>query len=129
MADFPSCPITAVALLIALVALPRGFPHIGEARVERLTISAQLKSVAMKLDIVGAIIVLLATVTLAAGFQEADSKFPWKSGFVISFLVISGLFWIALVLWERKVTLAEGPRQPVLPWRFLTSKAMSGILM
>ena len=34
-----------------------------------------------------------------------------------------------LVLWERRVTLASGIREPVLPWRFMKERAMLGILL
>lgn len=127
----PSVPVAAVALLIALIAIPRGFPYQveTEARSEQRIVRTHLKSITKRLDMVGTILVLLATVTLAAGFQEADSRFPWRSGYVISLLIISGILWVSLVLWERKVTLIESPREPVLPWRFLTSRAMTGILL
>ncbi|KAF5867863.1 putative mfs multidrug transporter protein [Botrytis fragariae] len=153
-------PVAAVALLVALFAIPRNFPYHTEAE---LSISKRIftanpdnspsavhtsskkgylranflpKGIMLagnktpkKLDVIGTILVLLATVTLAAGFQEADSRFPWKSAYVISLLIISGVLWILLVLWERRVTLLDGPQEPVLPWRFLTSKAMTGILL
>ncbi|KAI9643296.1 hypothetical protein NHQ30_007913 [Ciborinia camelliae] len=153
-------PIAALALLVALFAIPTRFPYHTEAELgikqrifgtnpnnTPLTVHVNSKKdylranflpngmflagegTAKKLDIIGTILVLLATITLAAGFQEADSRFPWKSAYVICLLLISGVLWILLVLWERKVTLLDGPQEPVLPWRFLTSKAMTGILL
>lgn len=72
---------------------------------------------------------LLATLSLTAGFEEADSRFPWNSAYVISLLVISVVLSIVLLAWERRVTLASSVREPVLPWRLLTSRAMIGVLM
>ncbi|PQE23109.1 major facilitator superfamily transporter protein [Rutstroemia sp. NJR-2017a WRK4] len=153
-------PVAAVALVVALLAIPAEFPYHTEDKLlfKRLASSADPgdtyltahgspikdylhtlflpkgrfllgKETFKKLDIVGTILVLLATVTLAAAFQEAGSRFSWKSAYVICLLTISGVLWIFLVLWERKITLANGPQEPVLPWRFLTSKAMTGILL
>lgn len=77
----------------------------------------------------GTILILFALLALTSGFEEADKKFPWKSGYVISLLTISGFLWIALSLWERHVTLSNGAREPVLPWRFFKNRQMVGILL
>ncbi|TGO35592.1 hypothetical protein BHYA_0153g00260 [Botrytis hyacinthi] len=39
------------------------------------------KGILKNLDIIETILLSLATVTLAAGFQEAGSRFPWKSAY------------------------------------------------
>lgn len=81
-----------------------------------------------RLDVVGTLLLLFATISLSAAFQEAGSRFPWKSAYVITLITLSGLFWIALVFWERRVTMAGGPQEPVLPWRFIINRAMVGTL-
>ena len=77
---------------------------------------------------VGTLLILIATVSLVAGFEEADSWFPWKSAYVITLLVASGTVWIALILWERGLTISDNDREPVLPWRLLINRAMVAIL-
>ncbi|KAI5927647.1 putative multidrug resistance protein fnx1 [Camillea tinctor] len=114
-------PIAAAALIVALVAIPRGFPNHNQP-------DRQLKPNFGKLDLVGTFLLLLATVSLAAGFEEADSRFPWRSAYVITLLTASGVLWILLLIWERRITLANTIREPVLPWRFFTNRAMIGIL-
>ncbi|XXG96499.1 hypothetical protein Hte_002782 [Hypoxylon texense] len=37
--------------------------------------------------------------------------------------------WMLLIIWERHVTLADGIREPVLPWRFFTQRYIGGILL
>jgi Na+/melibiose symporter-like transporter len=80
-------------------------------------------------DILGSGLLLLATLAVTAGFEEADSRFPWKSAYVISLLTIGGLLWILFSFWERYVTLAKANREPVLPWRFFSERALVGILL
>ena len=82
-----------------------------------------------RIDFLGGLLLLLATLTLTAGFQEAGSQYPWRSAYVITLLIASGLIWIALILWERHVTLAGGIREPVLPWVFLTNRVVFGLLL
>lgn len=77
----------------------------------------------------GAGLLLLATLSMTAGFEEADSQFPWKSAYVISLLTISGILWISLVLWERYITNHSKTVEPVLPWRFMQDRAMLSLLL
>lgn len=82
-----------------------------------------------RIDIVGASLLLLATLSLTAGFEEADARFPWKSAYVITLLTIAGLLWIALLAWERRVTRSSKVTEPVLPWRFFKNRVMIGLLL
>jgi hypothetical protein len=82
-----------------------------------------------RIDFLGGLILLLAALTLTAGFHEADSAFPWRSAYVITLLIVSGLLWIALIYWERRVTLADGVREPVMPWVFFPNRVVLGLLL
>lgn len=125
-----SVPIGAVALIIAIFAIPAGFPyHNKRARQSNVMKNPPRRDDLRRLDIFGTTVLFLATLSLTAGFEEADALFPWKSAYVISLLTISFVLWITLVLWERRVTLANGVREPVLPWRFMKNRAMIGILL
>lgn len=128
--ESPSVPIGAAAFVVLLCAMPSGFPyqHKHQAgRRHRRGLRAPTAYLA-RLDLLGSTLLLLATLSLTAGFEEADSRFAWNSAYVISLLVVSVVLWIALGAWERRVTLKSAIREPVLPWRFLTSRAMIGIL-
>lgn len=126
----PSVPITAVAFGFALVGYPRYFPFQGfpEHKLNSLT-KVFSKSTRSRLDIPGAGLMLCAVVLLTAAFQEAGSAFEWRSAYVISMIVISGILWSALLMWERRVTRQESVREPVLPWRFFTNRIMFGVLL
>lgn len=125
-----SLPCGAPALLFTLFAIPKGFPRHHLSPNHKPSIKNLFtKEVRSQIDFPGGILLLLATLTVTAGFHEAGSAFPWKSAYVITLLTVSPLLWLALVLWERRVTLADGTRQPVLPWTFLTDRVVMGLLL
>ncbi|OTA64073.1 putative multidrug resistance protein fnx1 [Hypoxylon sp. EC38] len=123
-------PIAMPAFLIAFLAIPRDFPYQGQPNRQPKSVKEALsKSTLNRVDIPGTILILFATLALTAAFEEADEKFPWKSAYVITLLIASGFFWIALILWERYVTLSDNVREPVLPWTFFSNRQMLGILL
>ncbi len=124
-----SVPIASVALGFALVGFPHGFPFHGQAdRKPRSMKQLLTTAIGSRLDLLGAALLLFAILSMTAGFEEADQTFPWKSPFVIVMLVLSGLLWSGLLLWERHITLKNGVREPLLPWTFLTNRVMIGVL-
>jgi hypothetical protein len=72
---------------------------------------------------------LAATILLCTAFEQAGIEFAWRSGFIISLLIISGLLWITFICWEWYVTLADREREPVFPWRFLQRRDIAGLLL
>lgn len=115
-------PVGVVGLVLAIVGIPAGFPH-HKGSAHQREVSQRAQTLA-RLDIPGCMLLLLGTMSIVAAFQEAGSRFPWGSAYFISLLVVSVILLLALVTWERRVTLANGTREPVLPWRFLTSRVM-----
>lgn len=120
-------PVGVVGLALAIAGIPAGFPHHREQA--HPTKMSQRPRAMDRLDIPGCVLLLLATMSIVAGFQEAGSRFSWGSAYFITLLVVSVLLWLALVVWERRVTLADATREPVLPWRFLTSRVIVGTLL
>jgi hypothetical protein len=118
------------ALIFAITAIPRGFPYHKQAGREKRTFASTMsRRTWERIDMIGATLLLLATLSLTAGFEEADARFPWKSGYVISLLTVSGLLWVALLAWERRITKPNRVVEPVLPWRFFQDRAMVGLLL
>ncbi|KAG8157943.1 hypothetical protein KVR01_012215 [Diaporthe batatas] len=125
-------PGAALAALIIIFAMPNGFPHHGVPQDERPSsprVSAG--SVFQRLDLVGAILLLIATLFLVAALEEADVNYPWRSPFVITLLTISGICWMAFLLWSRRITLRQRSevREPVFPWRFAQNRVLVGMLL
>ncbi|KAK6844179.1 MFS multidrug transporter-like protein [Apiospora arundinis] len=66
-------PIGALGLLLALMGIPNGFPNHGRPVVQ--SIDTSIPSILSRLDIPGSALVLLATTSFTAAFQEAGSRF------------------------------------------------------
>ncbi|KAH7303218.1 major facilitator superfamily domain-containing protein, partial [Stachybotrys elegans] len=116
-------PPGALCIIMTWLAVPNGFPYHGAARKP-----ASTSTLFSRVDLLGSILLLLAAISLTAGFHEAESRFPWRSAYVITLITASGLLWIALIIWERKVSMASGTLEPVLPWRFLSERVLFGII-
>jgi hypothetical protein len=108
--------------------MPQNFPYHGQPndRTKRNTFG---KETFQRVDWVGATLLLLATLSLTAGFEEAGSQFRWGSAYVIALLVVSGVLWICLLFWERRLTLQETTVEPVFPWRFVKNREMLSLML
>lgn len=112
------------------MATPTGFPRHGQPNVVVRTFKSLMTTeTRRRLDFAGAALLLLATLSLTAAFEEAGSQFAWRSAYVIALLVVSGFLWIALILWERFITMKASVMEPVLPWRFLENRAMVSLML
>jgi hypothetical protein len=120
-----SVPIGVAALTLFILAIPHSFPLYQNTEARRYI----SKPVFRRVDLPGTLLVVLATLTFTAALIEADSQFPWRSAYVISLLTSSGFLWLGLLVWERHVTLIDGDREPILPWRFITHRPMLAILL
>lgn len=125
-----SVPMGTFAVTVLLVVLPSGFPNHGELSAEKSG-SRNIFSVKRveKVDFLGSILLLIATVFLVAALEEAGTRFPWRSPFVITLLTVSGVLWVVFLAWERKVTRASRLREPVFPWRFIQSRVWIGMML
>lgn len=127
---YASVPVATICLGLVLMGMPRNFPlHNQASDPQRQSGEAKTKSTLARLDIPGAVLLLFAVLSLTSGFEEAGSLFPWRSAYVISLLVVSGVFWALLLAWEYYVTSRDSVREPVLPWRFVTQRLIGGILL
>lgn len=127
---YDSVPIAVPAFVVALLAIPKDFPYHNRSDYRKRSFKELMgKNTLDRIDIPGTILILFATLALTSAFEEADKRFPWRSAYVITLLTLSGLLWIALITWERYVTLSDKVREPILPWRFLTNRQMLGILL
>jgi hypothetical protein len=118
-----SVPAGCVGLLLLLLTLPTNFPH-----HDRPAKSIKLSDL-RRIDYVGAFLMVAFLILVIAGFEEASNFNPWRSVQVIVPLVIAIPILLAFLLYERYITLKNGVKEPVLPWRFFQSRVISGILM
>jgi MFS family permease len=121
-------PIGVVGLILAITSIPAGFPYHNQLAHPN-NMSGRPPRPLARLDIPGCVLLLLATMSIVAAFQEGGSRFSWGSAYFIALLVVSVVLWIALAIWECRMTLANTTREPILPWRFLTDRVVLGILL
>ncbi|KAF1974063.1 MFS general substrate transporter [Bimuria novae-zelandiae CBS 107.79] len=122
-------PAAFPAVVIVFFAVPRGFPyHDNPTSLKELMSKATLQRV----DFLGSALLLLATLSLVAGVEEAGLSHGWHSAFVIAMLVVSGILWIAFLFWERYITQRDevpGAIEPVFPWRFMQNRVWMGMII
>ncbi|KAM0170784.1 hypothetical protein ACHAPC_011127 [Botrytis cinerea] len=82
-----------------------------------------------RVDLLGAVILLVAIALLVAALEEAGQLYEWRSAFVVVLLTISGISWICFVFWERLVSLESQTAEPVFPWRLMTSRIWIGMIL
>ncbi|KAI3004383.1 hypothetical protein CAN33_003950 [Aspergillus niger] len=112
-------PPGALAGIGLALVLPNRFPYHNEPSKEKTmsSVLASLRQMIQRVDLLGSSLLLVATILLVTALEEANEEYTWNSAFTIVLLIISGLAWIAFLLWERRVTLYSKHIEPVFPWR------------
>jgi MFS family permease len=83
--------IAVPLLVVCLVIVPAGVPSVIRQAAKR------------KIDILGCVLVAIASSTLIIGFSFAGSKFPWGSPQTLGLLSVSLAFWILFLRTENHV--------------------------
>ena len=118
-------PCGAAALALLLLVIPRGFPDLA-IREKRQEFSHLASVTLRKLDFVGFLLLLLASVFLVTALEEAGTRYSWSSALTIVFLVVSGLSWLGVIAWAWFVDRRQTSVEPVFTWRFLQNRVFMG---
>ena len=125
-------PSGLFAVVSLLFFLPGAFPYHHEPSSDsrKLRHTLNMKSI-RRVDFLGSMLLLTATISLVAALEEAGTRYPWRSPYVIVLLTISGLLWIAFLQWERHVTAADfiTKRERVFPFGFVQSRVWIGMML
>jgi MFS family permease len=124
-----SVPAGGVGLALILFTMPAHFPHQLEVSTDQSTSTqtwAKIGIFLRKLDLFGAFLLLTACSFIIAALQEGNFEYPWSSGMVISFFVISGISWAAFIWWEWFVYRQDSRVSPVFPWRLTSNRFFMG---
>lgn len=91
-----------------------------------------------RVDYLGAVSSLAASVLLVFALEQAGVAYPWDSAPVIAAFVLSGVLWVVFVVWERYVSI-KGQRkkeqgkggvcEPLFPWRLACDRFVLGLLL
>lgn len=116
-------------MVLLLLAFPGDYPYQGEHPGNPWKGQTLLSPESLqKVDLIGVVLLLAATVLLVCALEEAGIDYQWSSALVITFFVVAGLLWIVFSIWERHVTNDHKQQEPVFPWRFVKSRVFIGML-
>lgn len=120
-----SLPLGALAVLMLQVAMPSNF---GSAPPMPLSALKPSMTLFRKLDMLGAFLVLSASLLFVAVLNETYEEFAWSSGTAIGLLVLSGVLWICFFTWEWIIS-SRPEFEPIFPKHFFLNRAWMGMLV
>lgn len=86
------------------------------------------KDTLKKVDLLGAFLVLVASVLLVFALEEGGDRYPWDSAAVIASLVLSAVAWVAFVAWELWLERSHLVQEPIFPMRLLKNRVVAGMM-
>jgi len=121
-------PGGALALIISMFALPNRFPRHCEPRSEKKSSFWSFETTLFqKIDFLGAILLLAASVLLVAMLEEGEVRSLSRAGLIIAYVVAAVLFALFL-LWERYASRPSSTIEPMFPWRLVPNRIWMGVL-
>jgi hypothetical protein len=110
--------------------LPNHFPYKATAATARSRWhdNFSVKSLA-RLDLIGAFLLLVSSILLVFGFEEAGDRYPWSSAAVLSTLIIGGGLLVAFIIWEEVVSHERFVQDPVFPLRLMKDRRFVGMTL
>ncbi|SPQ26213.1 ba547b17-0231-4f79-90ca-c1e314706002 [Thermothielavioides terrestris] len=125
-------PAALAAAAILLLAVPSGFPRHGQSMLfptERRSSLLKLR----RIDFLGGFLMLAAMALQITGMEEAASRLDWSGATVLGPLIASAVVWAAFFAnsWRatRRQDTGRSAVEPVLPWRFVMSRPVAGLLL
>jgi MFS family permease len=97
--------ISLPLLVVCLITVPIGVPSLISSGVKR------------KIDVLGCLLVAVASSTLIIAFSIAGGKYPWGSSQIIGLLAVSVVFWILFFCTENRVD------EPILDPKVLRNRS------
>ncbi|KAK3307163.1 major facilitator superfamily transporter [Chaetomium strumarium] len=119
-------PGGVVAILLIGVSIPFSFPYPGPARFFNSLVAGRAWR---RVDFFGAFSSLVASILLVFALEQAGVEYPWNSAAIIVCFVLSGLFWIVFIGWERGISLRNTVCEPMFPWRLACNRFVMGLLL
>ncbi|KAI1347291.1 major facilitator superfamily transporter [Xylaria sp. FL0043] len=125
---FLNGPGGVLAAVLIAFSIPFGFPY-GESNkfFQKLVTEKAWKRV----DGLGGLLSLAASILLVFALQQGGVAYPWDSGAIISVFILSGLAWIAFILWERQLSFRSVVCEPeaMFPWNLAKNRFILGLFI
>ncbi|KAK8060029.1 MFS multidrug transporter [Apiospora saccharicola] len=124
-----NAPAGAVATAMIAFLMPTNFPDQGKPAAH-VDLRAKFSRASLaRLDLLGAAILLAATVLIVFGFEEAGSRYPWASAPILSALIVGALLLAAFLFWERVVARPHHAQEPIFPLRLMKDRIFASLML
>lgn len=80
-----------------------------------------------RIDGMGSLLLLTASVLLVFALEEAGTRYSWRSPAIVSTIVLAGVGWIGFVCWEHYVDKSGSAQEPIFPLRLLKDRVLVGM--
>ena len=81
-----------------------------------------------RLDALGVMLLLTASILLVFALEEAGQRYLWKSAVIISTITLAGICWVSFIGWEYFIDKSCAPQEPVFPLRLLKDRILVGMM-
>ncbi|CAD6581346.1 MAG: hypothetical protein ASARMPREDX12_000439 [Alectoria sarmentosa] len=119
-----NAPAGATAIVLVTIFLPSS----GDLKFAARLSSKFSKASYHRIDILGVLLLLTASVLLVFALEEGGARYSWRSPAIVSTIVLAGASWIAFFCWEYYVDKVESAQEPILPLRLLKDRVLVGML-
>ncbi|KAJ4264444.1 hypothetical protein NW762_005644 [Fusarium torreyae] len=82
-----------------------------------------------RIDVLGIILLLAASVLLVFALEQGGTRYPWRSAAIIATLALSVACFIAFGFWEVHVEHSPGKQEPVFPPSICKQRISSAMLL
>ncbi|KAM5344235.1 hypothetical protein ACJ41O_012772 [Fusarium nematophilum] len=121
-------PGGAIAFVMVAIFLPSSKDS-SQLPLKQVLLSKIHPSKWAKIDVLGMVLLLAASVLLVFGLEEGGTRYPWRSPVVISSLALAGIFCICFGIWEIYTENSPGPQEPVFPPSICKNRLLASMLL
>lgn len=127
--DMIRIPIATPAFIVLLAVIATNFPDHGHPDVPYRRTGSPEPAIPQKLTFAGAALLSLANLSLTTAFDISGSRFSRVSTYVITFIVVSGVLLVALILFGRLMTHYAPSMEPVPPRSSFGNRTMVSLML
>ncbi|KAI1410315.1 drug resistance transporter EmrB/QacA subfamily [Hypoxylon sp. FL1857] len=124
-----NAPAGVVATGLIAFVMPTHFPNLEDPTV-RMSFHGKVSRESLRrLDITGAVLLLSSSALVVFAFEEAGSRYSWKSPAILSTVILGGVLFVGFVVWEKVVGRPRATQEPIFPLRLAKDRFFSALLM
>jgi hypothetical protein len=93
--------------------------------------TASLKSLLLRIDWLGLLLSIAASIILIIPLQEGGADYSWRSATVVAMVAVGGLCWIAFAGWEVFISRHPGEKAvlPMMPNRVAYQRVVGACIV